>query len=212
MFCLASVFLTVAAAFALREYRALVIGMALVADAATLMLLGDKWRAAIPFVAVFALIGSLRVLAGPIPTMLLVTGRSKLQAANACIEFSVFVVSALVLVPRHGFIGLAYSRLVSAIAISLVHFSTGRIFGEMRVGQIAATLWRPTVGVTLMAALLPLLSDPVRGPLFELILKVAAGAAIYVSWIAASWWLAGRPDGIESMVLGRLSGGRVSKA
>ncbi|MEO8249449.1 MAG: polysaccharide biosynthesis C-terminal domain-containing protein [Burkholderiales bacterium] len=160
--------------------------MSLVAVPATLVLLGDKWLAAVPFVAAFALIGSLRVLIGPIPTLLLVMGHSKLQATNAWIEFSVFVVAAAVLVPRFGFIGLAYSRLVSAIAIMMVHLANGRLYAGMRIGLMAGAIWRPPVGVAPMATLLPLLASGERAPLLELDLQIAAGAAVYFGWIAPS--------------------------
>ena len=59
---------------------ALGVGMALVAEPATIVLLGEKWRSAIPYVALFSLVGALKISVGPLPTMLLVLGQSQLQA------------------------------------------------------------------------------------------------------------------------------------
>ena len=39
-------------------------------------------------------------------------------------------------------------------------------------------------------------------------LEVATGVAVYTAALAASWLLAGRPDGLERLVLERLSRAR----
>ena len=180
------------------------VGMALVAPAATSVLLGHKWDSAVPFVAIFALIGAVRVISGPVATLLLVMGHSRLQASNVWIEFAVFGVAAFALVPHFGFIGLAYARLLSAVALTVVYVVSGRIYADMHLREWVAATWRPTVGVALMAALLPLLPDLGREPVLELTLQVVIGALIYIGWIALSWIFSGRPDGIERMALDRL--------
>ncbi len=180
------------------------IGLALVAPVATQVLLGAKWGSATPFVAIFAVVGAVRVLSGPLWTLLLVLGHSRLQASNVWIEFAIFAVAAVVLVPTFDFVGLAYARLISAVAIGAIYLVTGHLIAQLSYAAIAQVLWRPFVGVGLMALVLPLFADADRLPLLQLALLVAIGAVLYTGWIVASWWLVGRPDGIERMVVERL--------
>ncbi len=180
------------------------VGLALVAPVATRVLLGAKWDAATPFVTNFALAGAVRVLSGPCGTLLLVLGHSKLQARNSWIEFAIFLLAAAALVPTLGFIGLAYARLLSAIAISLIYLMVARIVADLSYSALAEALWRPLIGVALMAAVLPWFADAERLPALQLALSVGIGGLIYSGWTVLSWWLAGRPDGIERMVAERL--------
>ena len=180
------------------------VGMALVAPVATPVLLGAKWDSAVPFVAIFALVGAARALSGPFWTLLLVLGRSKLQASNVWIEFAIFVVAAFALVPTFNLVGLAYARLVSSVAISAIYLVTAHVVAKLSYAALAQALWRPLAGVGLMVVVLPWFADAQRAPWLELTLLVGIGAVLYGGWIAASWWLAGRPDGIERMVFDRL--------
>ena len=49
------------------------VGMAFVAEPVALLLLGEKWRAAIPFIAIFAIGGAIRVSAGALSTYLIIS-------------------------------------------------------------------------------------------------------------------------------------------
>ncbi len=180
------------------------VGMALVAPAATRVLLGAKWDAAIPFVAIFALVGAIQVLSGPVRTLLLVLGRSKLQASNIWIEFGIFAAAAFAMVPAFGFVGLAYARLISTLATSVIYILTGHYVAQLSYGAYLHALWRPLVGVALIAVLLPWLPELFELPALQLALQVGAGALIYTSWIVGSWQFTGRPDGIERMAFERL--------
>lgn len=179
-------------------------GLAVVAPSATLVLLGSKWTAATPFIAIFSLVGAVRVLSGPVASLLLVMGHSKQQASINWIEFAIFGLAAFALVPSIGFVGLAYARLLSALVIATLYLAIGRMYAGIRVGEIAGALWRPCVGVALMAALLPLLFDVGRPPIMQLVVQVASGAATYSAWMIASWLAMGRPDGLERLVLERV--------
>ncbi len=180
-------------------------GLALVAPSATLVLLGPKWTAATPFIAIFALVGSVRVLSGPVAMLLLVMGHSKQQARIVWAEFGLFGLAALALVPSLGFVGLAYARLVSAVLIITIYLAIGRKYAGLHVRQVTRVIWRPCIGVGLMAALLPLFFYIGHAPITQLAVQVVAGAAIYLVWLFGSWLMVGRPDGLERMVLERLA-------
>ena len=183
------------------------VGMALVAPAATLVLLGPQWQAAVPFVAIFAMVGAVRALGGPSYALLLVLGHSKLQAGTVWIEFSVFVAAAILLVVGFdlGFVGMAWARLASTFAMVAIYLIIGHRHAGLSWQAVTRATWRPFVGVALMGTVLPWLpSLGAHAPIAELAFKVAAGGLIYASWITASWWATGRPDGIERMVANRL--------
>jgi hypothetical protein len=71
-------------------------------------------------------------------------------------------------------------------------------------GRLLAAVWRPLLGSTVMYAALqgpffPFASSPgsLVGATALLAAKIALGALVYVTTVAAAWMVAGRPEGAE---------------
>lgn len=176
-------------------------GLTLVAESATLLLLGERWREAVPILAVFGIVGSMKIAVGPLPTMFLVLGKSKLHARIMWIEFAGFVAGAVAFAPYFGLIGLAYARLASALLSFIATLIAGRAIAAISLKDLVAIFLRPLVGVALMAIAITSLSLADVSPLVQLITKVTIGAFVYTLWIALSWMAIGRPDGLENIAL-----------
>ncbi|MDT3706860.1 MAG: lipopolysaccharide biosynthesis protein [Thiobacillus sp.] len=186
--------LTIAAAF----------GFVAVAEPLTLVLLGEKWIRVAPFLAIFAVVGALRVAVSPFSSLLLLIGHSRLHARMIWIELLVFVMLAAWLAPRFGVIGLAYARLGSTLIYFLTNLYTISTSADIGFSRIGMALWRPLMSAGLMFAALSALPTHMMNIYLDLAFRVAIGVLVYVSALWLSWKSCGQPDGIESLVLARL--------
>ncbi|MFT4173282.1 MAG: lipopolysaccharide biosynthesis protein [Rhodocyclaceae bacterium] len=180
------------------------IGLALVAEPAVAVLLGPDWMSAVPYLRVFALMGAVRFVVGPYYTLFMALGHSRVLAKMSWIELLLFAALAVPLARAHGVPGLAAAKLGASVAIVLCWMALGHRHG-LTVAQLGGRLARPVAGCILMAVTVWLL--PVAGlpALLELMARVVAGAVVYGGWIALSWHLSGRPEGIETMIFQRLA-------
>ena len=175
-------------------------GLAAVSQEATLVLLGQKWLEAAPFVAGFAMIGVVQYLTGPLNTLMNVAGFVKVQSKIVWFEFLVFTVLAIVLAPTYKLIGLMVARLLSGLVNALLMILATKKHMQLPVKQSLMTYVRPVIGSLLMYGLLTSFTfSSIAG--IELAVKIVIGGVCYTCWMLGTWILAGRPDGIEPMIL-----------
>lgn len=177
------------------------VGLAVVAPAATTLLLGPQWHAAAPFVAGFALVSVLQALPAPLVTLLVLDGHTRAQFQITLSEFVVFAAGCALLAPRWQLSGLVLARLAGAAAGAATALWLARRHCAVPPRALGAALLRPLGGAALMAALVWSLPEVAANPVLQLAFAIGVGALGYVAWIAASWWLCGRPEGLESTVL-----------
>jgi lipopolysaccharide exporter len=179
-------------------------GFFAIAEPLTLVMLGEKWINTAPFLAIFAVVGALRVSVSPFSSLLLLMGRSKLHARMVWVELFAFVAFAAVLAPKLGIIGLAYARLAAVCLYVLTNLYTINTSAQMGIGRMVSALWRPLLSAGVMLAALHALPDHMINLYLDLALQIALGAFIYGATLLVSWKASGKPDGIESLVLARL--------
>lgn len=177
------------------------LGMAALATPLTLLVLGERWSGATPFVALFAIAGSVQFAASPLSSLLILRGHTRTQSMAVWIEFLVFVLAALALVPSQHLLGLVYARLIASAvnAVSMAFFT--RSYAGLPMRDVAGALWRPVVGAVLMHQVVTQVMAQFPGLGVQLAAGVATGACVYAAWLFGSWLLAGRPEGLESTVL-----------
>ena len=165
------------------------IGLALVAPLLVEVLLGAKWKGAIPIIQALAFAAAIRAL-GPVCSQVL------LARLKANVEMRYTILSAVVLPigflvgSRYGATGvaLAWSVLSPPIVALQLWVTASEI--ELPLGDLFAVLTRPAIAVTVMAVAvysshLLLVSREV--PLAaELAIQVAVGALSYGAIIAAT--------------------------
>ena len=179
------------------------IGLILVSNEAVLLLLGQKWMSAVPFVEIFALISFLSSIAATGYYVLLTLGKVRLMAISSWIQVAFFATLAFVFFPDAGAFGLA-SLYLAVITLGLigVMISLQRELKGLRFGEIVASMSRPLIAVSVMAACVIFAA---RASGFDgwplLITKILVGAAAYSVSILALWLISGRRAGAESYLL-----------
>ncbi|MDD2881490.1 MAG: oligosaccharide flippase family protein [Rhodoferax sp.] len=177
-------------------------GLAAVSTQATLLLLGNQWLEAAPFVAGFAIIGVVQYLTSPINTLLNVAGHVRVQSRIVWTEFLAFVLLALVLTPAYHLHGLMLARIGSGLLQAALMMLAARQFMQLSLTITLATLVRPLSGAMLMYGALTTWGNSFSQPFINLLCNVVLGAVLYTSWLMLTWRLAGRPEGLESTAVG----------
>lgn len=176
------------------------LGFAAIAAPATALLLGEKWLAATPFVACFALAGAVQFAMSPLNTLLVLRGHTRTQNRVVWTEFAVFVTLALVLVPQMHLLGLVWARIVASLANALVTATSVKTLCGMPFGPLLQALWRPLVGAVGMYLGVSYCVGLVGSTVTQLSAGIATGVLLFGSWTGITWLLAGRPEGLESTV------------
>jgi lipopolysaccharide exporter len=180
------------------------VGLACVALPATHLLLGSHWLEAAPFVAVFGLIGALKIAAGPLPSLIILHGHSKIQATLTWFEFLVFFVAMVGLIPQFGLMGLAYARLISSAMVFLATIWMSRKVCGIGFRSVGTALWRPLSGVVVMGAVLVSVPFGKDIDILGFIIVILLGAMVYIVWVISTWLMNGRPEGLEELIFDKL--------
>jgi O-antigen/teichoic acid export membrane protein len=175
-------------------------GFAAVATPATALILGDKWLAATPFVACFALAGAVQFAMSPLSTLLVLRGHTRIQNHVVWIEFAIFAVMAAILVPHMHLLGLVWARIAGSLVNALVTAASARSHCGLPLSAMTQALWRPLLGSVAMYLLVTYSIRLFDSAVLQLAAGITTGAVLFASWTAVSWLLVGRPEGVESTV------------
>jgi hypothetical protein len=101
--------------------------------------------------------------------------------------------------------GIVWARLALGGVMGMGQVWALRVIYGVGLSDSWRAVWRPAVGVAVMACVLAALgqSAVLAGVLLplRLMMEVLLGAVVYAFTLWALWQLAGRPDGVESFVL-----------
>ncbi|MCB8747165.1 oligosaccharide flippase family protein [Rhodoferax sp. U2-2l] len=176
-------------------------GLAAVSEQATLLLLGSQWTDATPFVAGFAIIGTVKYLTSPISTLLNVAGHVRVQSRIVWMEFAAFVALAFLLTPLYHLNGLMLARIGSGLFHAALMLFAARQHMQLSLRKSLSAFVRPLGGSLLMYGLLVTLGDWFAHPMVNLMFNVLMGAIFYTTWLLLTWRLAKCPDGLESTLI-----------
>jgi lipopolysaccharide exporter len=183
----------------------------LAAESFVLVLLGPKWVDTIALIQVLAVFGIVRSLHGPTGSVYVAIGRPRVVAGLQAVQLGLAIGMMLLLVPRLGVIGAAWAMLAGALVAAMLNYAMALRELHLRLAQLAAVLWRPTLGALVMAASVASVGSLRYGvestfgdSVFRLASQVLVGVLTYVGTVLAAWWLCRRPAGAESQVLGVL--------
>jgi len=178
------------------------IGVSCVAEDAVLLILGDQWGGAVPFVRWLGLFGALEGIWLMLDPYLIAARQERLLAiANvtfALLTFSVGFASARIA----GIDVVPIARCcVMAGVLAGTFLWLGKL-GWMSVAALLEVLFRPAAASVAMVTAVRLVHQgPAIGRLGSLMLDIGTGGATYLSVLAALWLLSGRPDGPERDLL-----------
>lgn len=183
------------------------ISLGLLAEPAIRIAFGDKWREAAPLLTWMALSSVLLLPVNPMPAVALVLKKTKLIAFRTLVVLLIRAPALVAGVILFGVFGaLAARTLASFCALLLGMFLVKRLIG-LSLRRQAGGLARFVPALAVMAAFLlcaaPFLKALPTG--LSLILALAGvagtGLAIYGGVALATWALAGKPAGVEAMII-----------
>ena len=180
-------------------------GLALVAQEAVPVLLGNKWLAAIPFVQILSWIGFFEAITTSSGYVMLVLGFVRLNVMVSFIQVGAFASLALLVASGGDAIELAWLRLIVAVVGSLSTFVLVRIvFPVVSVVDFVRNAFRPILGVIAMAASIYYMNLYMAYSLpIVLISKIICGFVAYVSTVLFLWVLCKKPYGAESYLISK---------
>lgn len=180
------------------------VGLAVVSQDATAVILGPKWTEAAPFLAGFALIGTIQSFHNPLTTLLNVAGYVKVHTYAVWLEFAFFAALSFLLIPEHHLMGLVYARIASGLIKCQMMITATSWRSNLKMRMIYAAVWPALLSACIMGAVLLYLPITWQHDLARLMLKVVVGAVVYIVCMLVLWHLTGRPNGAIRYVLSRM--------
>lgn len=181
------------------------VGLALVAEPAVRVALGERWIAAVPFVQISALFYTISIFSTGAQPLAMAMGRTRIlflqQAFVLALKVPLIVVGFLF----GGLLGAAMGRCLCEFVSMALELVAAKILTGVSIGTQAFSHLNTVFGLVAMAVgvycVHVLLGQAQSGKFVQLGAEVGAGAAIYITSVTAIWFAAGRPDGPVSEIL-----------
>ena len=116
-------------------------------------------------------------------------------------EFVVFVVMTLILVPRMHLVGLVWARICSSVVNAFLTTLNTHKYCGLPAGAVMFAIVRPLIGTLLMCTFVYYSGSLNLELPLQLVVSVLIGVLTYSVWCLVTWRIAGRPQGLESTLL-----------
>lgn len=184
------------------------IGLAALATPVVELVLGAKWLPAVPVMQILAFAGAIAALSSHNYSAAWALGNSFSTTIMSLVRVVTLVVLAVALASPYGIVGIAYAELGAMCAqLAASCFFVLRAL-QVGIGTYFASMARPLLAaVSMGAAVQHIVAVPAiaaSGSFAQLLVGVPVGVAIYAAVQSLLWFLSGRPDGIERMLLTRI--------
>jgi lipopolysaccharide exporter len=182
-------------------------GLVVIADPAVRLLLGDKWMAAVPLVRILAISALFVAATGNNGVGQLALGYANMVTLQSWLRLIVLIILCIVLGRSFGIPGIAVAELCGAVVCFLASFPVICRKLNLSFRDYAARIWRCVIATLAMAAVVSAIQQAIgatwdaASALRMILLTVPAGAATYVSVLIALWWLCGKPNGTERIMI-----------
>lgn len=181
-------------------------GLALVAQEAVPLLLGNKWTASIPFVQILSWVGFFESIAVSGGYVMLVLGYVRLNVMVSFIQVGAFALLALFVASGTDAVEMSWLRLLVAGLGAVCTFILVRsVFSVVSMGDFFRNSFRPVLGVGFMVLSVQYLQNWMDYSMATvLVMKVISGAAIYSFSVYILWIMCGKPEGAESYLVNKI--------
>ncbi|HRD49367.1 MAG TPA: lipopolysaccharide biosynthesis protein [Candidatus Competibacteraceae bacterium] len=190
------------------------VGLALVANEAVLLLLGEKWHSAVPLVQIIALVNVMTAIMTSGGYILITLGKIRTIVIYSWIQVGMFATLAFLSIPHGGALQIAWLRLIVAVVgIVVFIWLLLRELKGLRLIEIFASVTRPLIGASIMAFSVVNITSifDLQGKSL-LVTQICVGAVSYSLSIMVLWRLAGCPSGAESYLFEKVAEYRKSGA
>ena len=185
------------------------LGMAMVADLAIAVLLGENWASVGRLLESLSIFGLTVALVSNVGPAIVAIGKPRMETVLTVSYLVIFVPVLLMLSSSSGAIGAADAYAISGLSIIPINYWMVRRELGASYGSLLKIFLRPVVAVIVM--LLGVneiisLADSAIGfvRVAWLVVAIIGGAVIYVTVIAFLWVISGSKDGAERLILDQL--------
>jgi len=186
------------------------IGIALVAEPMVIVVLGEKWRSAIPLIHVLAVSGAINALQTNVGGVYIALGKPRLITLIFMSNtLFLFLPLLALLLPQHGVIGAAEAYLYSNLIIWPINYFVVMRLIKLTLISVLAILWRPFIACSLMTVSVFYAKEliyfyQINNEIIRLFIEIITGAITYSFGIILLWLISRRPDGAEQYILTKL--------
>lgn len=182
------------------------VGLALVANEAVNVLLGNKWDFVVPFVQVLALAYVVESISTSGGYVLITMGKARSAALVSLLQVTIFCFAVFLLLSDVEAIELAILRLASVFAgLVLSLCLLKQTLHNITVMDLVRIVIRPLLATAVMALSVFTVGEVMHAaPLVTLVAKILTGVLIYPFAILLMWYAIGMPEGAESYLLNKV--------
>jgi lipopolysaccharide exporter len=179
------------------------VGLSIVAYEAVLVLLGEQWLQAIPFVQLLAIANVVQAMTTSGAYIVMTVGQVRKTALIVWVQVVTFAIVAVLLMPGADALAIAWIRLGTVLGASiLLILALTSSLQTIRLVEMVTVIARPIAACVVMALVIWAIGSTRQfHPLASLLLKVVVGAATYALTVLILWQFAGRPHGAEAYLL-----------
>ncbi len=181
------------------------VGLSVIAEPLVLTLLGEKWRAASPIIALLAMASAIRVFQTNTYYVHLSLDTVKRFVRVTAISTALLLPTLAICTYRWGVLGAAWAYLLVTLCTAPLYSSAVRAVLRLKFMPLVNLAWRPLLASGVMYIAVNWLSNlgktGVGGDLPGLLQLVVFGALTYIPVLGMLWIISGRPAGPEDHVL-----------
>jgi O-antigen/teichoic acid export membrane protein len=185
----------------------IMVGMSILAEPLTRLILGDQWIEAAPALCWLSLSIIPAMFVTPLAPLSMALNRTRILLHLASIEFLLKLPLTFVGAAYYGIAGVLVARVGIALVIAGGSMLAVRELIALSIRDQVLGPWRPILSCIIMAAFIVPLESRFRGlpvnlsMVAGLIATIFLGAVVYSASMFLLWWIAGRPrDCLESKV------------
>jgi O-antigen/teichoic acid export membrane protein len=177
-----------------------VMGLSLIADIFVPVVLGDKWKDAIPIIQYVGISSLFLGLSSNAGYLLIAIGKPHLSTLNGFIRTLLLMSSAIIMISYYGLEGAAMGMILSSFIGCGIAYIFVSYYAKINVFSVVRVFIRPFLAATFMALALFFIKKYtfIDTDLISLIIAVSIGIFFYGTSIIMLWLFMGKPQGIES--------------
>ncbi|MET0087453.1 MAG: lipopolysaccharide biosynthesis protein [Sedimenticola sp.] len=180
-------------------------GMMSVASDFTSVVLGSKWMSAVPVIEWLAVFGAVAGIALTLEVVLLASGHAKLSAVESWLQLTVLVPVLYFVASSSGLEDIAMVRMIIALLFLPLMIYLVTLISPVKFMDIISMIWRPTIaGLSMLFMVRWFHMDSITMPAVRLAMDIGIGIVSYFSVLYALWYLAGKSDGVERIILDKI--------
>lgn len=179
-------------------------GLTLVASEVVVLILGSQWTGVVPIVVGVSIGVGAQAVSELCLRVFTVLGRQDIGAIVWLTRAILIIAACTAVGLTIGVDAIPYGFTLMSVFLALLEIGLTYRMAGMPAARTLSLWFRPVVAAGVMYLAVSALPFGDLHLAAALVGKVAAGAAVYLSALLLLWWIAGRPAGGETAIIGQL--------